>query len=311
MQNWFTPTLLEDIFHLAGFEEVRRFSGVLCPFAIPIIAPFFNRILAQLPLMHHLCLIQATVFRPLREVVKEQPSVSVIIPCKNERDNIEAAVARMPRMGEDMEIIFCDDHSDDGTGDRIREVIEAYPQWDIRLVQGPGICKAENVWTGFDAAQNDILMILDGDLAVAPEELTKFYDAIASNKGEFINGTRMIYPMRSQAMRLFNLFGNKMFSLLFSFILRQPISDTLCGTKVLWRTDYLKIKKLRGSWGVSDRWGDYEIIFGCARLQLHYVEVPVHYLERTYGITKMNKRLHNAWIMLKMSLAAMKHFRFV
>ena len=165
------------------------------------------------------------------------------------------------------------------------------------------------MWAGFDAATQDILMILDGDLTVPPEELDKFYRALVENRGEFINGTRMVYPMRDQAMRLANIFGNKVFGAIVSYVLRQRMSDTLCGTKALWRSHYLRMKGLRATWGVEDRWGDYELIFGASKLSLRYVEVPVHYMERTYGETKMTGRLGNAAVMARMCVAAFWYFR--
>lgn len=310
MQSWLSLPNASHLLNLGGFEVVRHYRSLLCPFRIPLIAGFANKTLAKLPLLEKLCLIQTLIARPLPRFDPErEATVSVVIPCRNEAGNIEPAVLRTPKMGAGTELIFCDDHSTDGTADEVRRMQAAFPDRNIRLVEGPGINKAENVWCGFEAANNDILMILDGDLAVPPEELPKFYRAIVQGRGEFINGTRMVYPMRDQAMRLANILGNKMFSLLFSFILGQDISDTLCGTKVMWRSDYQRLKLLRGSWGIDDRWGDYELIFGAAKLNLAHVDLPVHYMERTYGETKMTGRLRNAWVMLQMCLAAFKRLR--
>jgi glycosyltransferase involved in cell wall biosynthesis len=185
-----------------------------------------------------------------------------------------------------------------------------YPEKNIRLVNSPGINKANNVWTCFDAAEKDVLMILDADLTVIPEELPYFYEAISKGYGEFINGSRLLYPMHDEAMRFFNVLGNKFFSLFFSYILDTKIKDTLCGTKVLYTSDFKKIKELRGTWGVDDRWGDYELIFGAAKTQLKLIDLPVHYMERTYGETKMTGRIKNGLVMLKMSLAALMKIKF-
>ncbi len=304
-QNWLSFGHVSHLLRLSGFEPVERSRSILCPFGIPGLAWLFNRCVARLPLIEKLGMVQTVVARPTREPdAPRSPTVSVIVPCKNERGNIEEAVLRTPEMGAGTELIFCDDRSTDGTGDEVRRMQQEHPERDIRLVEGPGISKAENVWTGFDAAKNDIVMILDGDLAVAPEELPKFVDALARGRAQFANGTRMVYPMRGQAMRLANLFGNKLFGMLFTHILGKDISDTLCGTKALWRDDYKRMKPLRGTWGIRDRWGDYELIFGAAALGLERVDVPVHYMERTYGETKMTGRLKNAWIMLRMCKAA-------
>ncbi len=310
-QNWLSAESVEALLELAGFQVVKRWSGVLCPIYVPFVSWLLNDVIGKLPLLDRLGFVQAYVARPepKQQVMRVSPSVSVVIPCRNEKGNIEATVLRMPEMGAWTELIFCDDRSTDGTLEEIRRVQQAYPERKIRLVRGPGISKAENVWTGFDSAQGDILMILDGDLAVPPEELPSFYDALVSGRGEFINGSRLVYPIRTLAMRTANVIGNKLFSLLFSHILREEIQDTLCGTKVLYARDYARIKKLRGSWGVRDRWGDYELIFGAAKLNLKYLELPVHYMERHYGQTKMTGRLRNAAIMLRMCAAAYRCFR--
>jgi glycosyltransferase involved in cell wall biosynthesis len=231
-------------------------------------------------------------------------SVSVIVPCKNEQGNIESAVRRIPDMGRHTEILFCDDRSTDGTADEVRRMQHEHPDRDIRLIDGPGICKAENVWTGFRAARCDVLMILDADLTVIPEELPLFFNALVEGHGEFINGSRLVYPMRKGAMKLINMVGNKFFGLAFSYLLGQTIKDTLCGTKVLWRSDWERIEPLLNSWGVSDRWGDYELLFGAAKRHLRIVDLPVHYQERIYGTTKMVKVFRNGLIMLRMCAAS-------
>jgi hypothetical protein len=310
-QNWLSHQSLSHLLHLSGFELVCRRHTILWPFRIPLLERFVNRTLARLPFLERLCLIDALVARraPNALATPKPATVSVVVPCRNEAGNIEDAVRRTPEMGAGTEIIFCDDQSTDGTADEVRRMQALFPERNIRLVEGPAICKAENVWCGFAAAENDILMILDGDLAVPPEDLPRFYNALVQRRGEFINGTRMIYPMRDQAMRLANIFGNKMFGMLFSHILRQDISDTLCGTKALWRADFERMRSLRGTWGIDDRWGDYELIFGAAKLNLKRVDMPVHYMERTYGETKMTGRLGNALVMLKMCLAAYRKLR--
>lgn len=310
-QNWLSLQDVTNMLVLEDFEVVREYRSVLAPKYVPLLSSLLNEVVAKLPLLNRLCLVQALVARPKvqSEVPLAHKSVSVVIPCKNEKGTIEDIVLRTPEMGSHMELIFCDDASTDGTGDEVRRLQTLHSGKDIKLVCGPGISKAENVWTGLDEAQGDVVMILDGDLAVPPEELPKFYDALVSGKAEFINGPRMVYPMRDQAMRLLNVAGNKMFSLVFSFILRQNIKDTLCGTKVFWNRDYQRIRSLRGWGGIRDRWGDYELIFGAAKLNLKLIDLPIHYMERTYGLTKMTNRLGNAWIMFRMCLAAFRKFR--
>ena len=309
LHNWFSKEDINNILRLSGFEKTVNRNIILFPFWIPGVSYVLNRFIARLPVFRDFTLLRITIARLVTNNLCN-PSVSIVIPCKNEEGNVEDAVKRIPAMGSHTEIIFCDDKSTDGTVEKVKKLIEEYPEKDIKLLIGPGICKSENVWTGFDAAKGDILMILDADLTVIPEELPYFYEAISKNYGEFINGSRLVYSMHDEAMRFFNVFGNKFFSIFFSYILDTNIKDTLCGTKVLWNKDYQRIKRIRGSWGVQDKWGDYELIFGAAKFNLKLIDLPLHYYERVYGETKMKVRLKNGWIMLKMSWFALLKFKF-
>ena len=298
-QNWLTEFDFKNLLELAGFEVIKVHYAALLPVRIPLISWFCNHVLAHTPGLRRLCLIYFIVARPVPEARRsEELSVSVIIPCRNEEGNIAAAVKRIPALGAGTEIIFCDDKSTDSTRAEIERMMRAYPEKNIRVVEGPGICKSNNVWAGFDAAQNDILMILDADLTVMPEELPRFLDAIASNRGEFINGSRLVYPIPREAMKVTNRAGNVVFSWLFSLLLGQRIKDTLCGTKVIRRSDWLRMRKYVDYWGVSDRWGDYDLLLGAAKLNLRIVDLPVHYQERIAGVSKMTRVLQNAKIML-------------
>jgi glycosyl transferase family 2 len=297
--NWISENDIRGFLKLAGFRPVRKHRLLLFPKWLPLVSSFMNRLLARLPGLRRLCLMQVMVARPIPEPFGEREvTVSVIVPCRNEKGNIQPAVERIPVMGRQTEILFCDDKSTDGTADEVRRVQALYPGKEIRLIEGPGICKAENVWTGFRAARGDVLMILDADLSVMPEELPMFLRALASRRGDFINGSRLIYPMQHNAMKLANEVGNKIFGLLFSFLLDQRIKDTLCGTKVLWRRDWTRMEMNLGNWGIKDLWGDYELLFGASKLHLEIVEVPVHYQERIHGVTKMTRVFANGFRML-------------
>lgn len=311
VQNWLTLPDIDNLLHLSGFELIKVHYQFLFPKRFPLLSGILNRFFARLPGLRRLCYMCVLVARPVVTQKAPDYSVSVIVPCKNEKGNIADAVERTPSMGSHTEIIFCDDQSTDGTAEEVKRMQQLYPEKDIRLVDGPGICKATNVWTGFDAAKGDLLMILDADLTTLPEELPYFYKALAEGRGDFINGSRMVYPMQDEAMRSLNILGNKFFSLAFSYLLSQTIKDTLCGTKVMWRRDYHRIKTLRNTWGVEDRWGDYELLFSASKLNLKIVDLPVHYFERIYGETKMTKRFKNGMIMLRMCIAALTRLKFV
>ena len=298
--NWVSENDIRGFLKLAGFRPVRKYRSILFPKWIPGFSELMNRFVAKLPGLRGLCMMQVMVARPFAEPKCEQDvTVSVVVPCRNELGNVSQAVERIPRMGKHTEILFCDDKSTDGTSEEVRRMIGLFPEKDIRLIEGPGICKAENVWTGFRAARGDILLILDADLTVMPEELPMFVRALVTSQGDFVNGSRLVYPMPQLAMKFANTIGNKVFGLVFSFLLDQRLKDTLCGTKVLWRKDWHRMEKNLGSWGIKDLWGDYELLFGASKLQLEIVEVPVHYQERIHGITKMTRVLANGTRMLR------------
>lgn len=298
--NWVSENDVRGFLKLAGFRPVRKYRQILFPKWIPLISNFVNGFLARLPGLRRFCLMQIMVAQAMREPSKEEDvTVSVIVPCRNEAGNVEQAVNRIPQMGRGTEILFCDDKSTDGTADEVRRMQELHRDKEIRLIAGPGIGKAENVWTGFRAARGDVLMILDADLTVMPEELPMFLRALTGGRGEFVNGSRLVYPMQEKAMKFSNMIGNKFFGLVFSFLLDQRIKDTLCGTKVLWRKDWLRMERNLGSWGIKDLWGDYELLFGASKLHLEIVEVPIHYQERIHGVTKMTKVFANGWRMFK------------
>jgi SAM-dependent methyltransferase len=300
-QSWLSPADIVNLLHLSDFEVVKTERRLLLPKHIPVLSTLFNKFLAHLPLVNKLCLCHYVVARPRVRDTANIFSTTIVIPCRNEQGNIEAAVQRIPPFGGHQEIIFVDGHSTDGTPEEIQRVMAAYSGRDIRFLVQDGTGKGDAVRKGFAQAKGDILMILDADLTVPPEDLPKFYDAIASGKGEFINGCRLVYPMESQAMRVLNLLANKFFSMAFSWLLNQRIKDTLCGTKVLFRRDYERLVTNRQYFGDFDPFGDFDLLFGASKLNLHILEVPIRYQDRTYGSTNIQRFTHG-WLLLKMTI---------
>ena len=248
-----------------------------------------NRFVSPLPVIRHLALRHYVVCRSLRRANDGLKSATVVIPARNERGNIEPAVQRMPRFCDDIEVIFVEGHSTDGTYEEMERVQRAHPEHDIKLMRQPGKGKADAVFAAFGRARGDVLMILDGDLTMPPEQLPKFWEAIRSSKGEFINGSRLIYPMEEGAMRLLNLIANRLFSYAFSWLLNQRITDTLCGTKVIRRADYQRLSSGRSYFGDFDPFGDFDLIFGATKLGLKCVEVPIRYESRRYGQPQISR----------------------
>ena len=311
LEHWLPIEDISNLLELNDFEVIKKGYRFLLPIYIPVISYFFNKFLAKMPFFWKLSLIEVIIARPLeKRKLIEEATCSVIIPCRNEKGNIEQAVIRTPDMGKHTEIIFVEGHSQDGTFEECERVKTKYPQRDITVLVQDGKGKGDAVRKGFSHAKNDILMILDADLTVPPEDLPKFFYAIASGKGEFINGSRLVYQMEKQAMRFLNLLGNKFFSKAFTYLLEQRIRDTLCGTKVLWREDYMKIIAGRKYFGDFDPFGDFDLLFGAAKLNLKIVEIPIRYRERTYGTTQINRFRHGL-LLLKMTFFALKKIKFI
>ncbi len=313
-QNWLSTHDISNLLYLAGFETYKHNRSMFIPFRIPLISPFFNKFLSRLPLLNKLSLNRFVFARPCppsnSESAKNGYSVSVVIPARNESGNIEAAIKRVPEMGRFTEIIFVEGNSTDNTWEVIQKMHEKYKdKRPIQIMQQDGKGKGDAVRKGYAAAKGDILMILDADLTVAPEYLPKFYLAIAAGKGEFINGVRLVYPMEKKAMRPLNTLGNYFFSKLFSWILEMPVKDTLCGTKVMFRNDYLKLAANRKFFGDFDPFGDFDLLFGSYKLNLKIIDLPIRYRERKYGDTNISRFKHGM-VLLRMSIFAAGKIKF-
>ncbi|MBN2386429.1 MAG: glycosyltransferase [Anaerolineales bacterium] len=310
-QNWLTVEDVRNLLNLAGFETFRNWTEVLFPLPIPLLNGFCNRFLVRAWPFNALALSNFMVARPKGiSARKPEPVVSVVVPARNEAGNIPDIFARVPEMGSGTELIFVEGHSKDDTYAAIESEMARNPGRTCKLFRQSGIGKGDAVRKGYAEARGEVLMILDADLTVPPEDLPRFYDAIVSGTGEFINGVRLVYPMERQAMRTLNLIGNKFFSLVFSWMLGQPIKDTLCGTKVLWRQDYEKIAANRSYFGEFDPFGDYDLIFGAARQNLKIVDMPIRYRERTYGTTNIQRWKHG-WLLLRMVAFAARRLKFI
>ena len=304
-QNWLTVEDIKNLLDLSQFQEIRHFAEILLPLPIPAVEPICNRLLVKLWPFNNLALTNFIIARPqqhLRVMKKgDAPSVSVIIPARNEAGNITAAFNRTPIMGSDTELVFVEGHSNDDTYATIKKAIKEHPRWKCKLIQQTGVGKGDAVRQGFSKASGDILMILDADLTMPPEDLPRYFEVLRSGKGEFVNGVRLVYPMEKQAMRFLNLLGNKFFSNAFSWLLGQSVKDTLCGTKVLWRSDYECIAANRSYFGDFDPFGDFDLLFGAAKLNLKIIDLPIRYRERTYGNTNIQRWKHG-WLLVENGL---------
>ena len=310
-QNWLTVEDIAGLLNLADFEVIRHWEEFLWPLDTPLLAGLCNRFLVKLWPFRYFALTNLIIARPRpnNQPLKEEPLVSVIVPARNEAGNIPSIVTRTPEMGRGTELVFVEGHSKDDTLSAIEKAMADNPERQCKLFQQTGVGKGDAVRLGFDNASGDILMILDADLTVPPEDLPRFYEALRSGKGDFANGVRLVYPMEKQAMRYLNMVGNKFFSLAFSWLLGQPIKDTLCGTKVLWKVDYELIAANRAYFGDFDPFGDFDLLFGAAKLNHKIVDLPIRYRERTYGATNI-KRWKHGWLLLRMVFFAARRIKF-
>jgi ubiquinone/menaquinone biosynthesis C-methylase UbiE len=313
--NWLSHQDVKNLLMLSGFDCYRQTRRMMFPVYIPLLSTFLNKFLSKMPLFKSLSMCGYSFAKPMTilspENVVDRYSVSIVIPACNESGNIENAIKRMPAFGKWQEIIFVEGNSTDNTWEKIEEIKNKYAHTHrIKIAKQEGKGKNDAVKKGFALAEGDVLMILDADLTVAPEDLPKFYEAIATGKGNFINGSRLIYPMEREAMRFLNMLGNKFFSFAFSWLLDQPFKDTLCGTKVIFRNDYEKLVTNRKFFGDFDPFGDFDLIFGAYKLNHKIIDLPIRYHDRTYGRTNISRFKHGL-ILLRMCFFAARKIKFI
>jgi len=306
--NWLSRHDITNLLELASWEIIRSEARILCPIDIPLVSSFLNRWIA--PMLPCCCLALIFVARPAPKPSIHEKSVSIIVPARNESGNIAAVLARTPKMGTWMEFIFVEGHSTDNTWEVIENMATVHPHLRIKKAQQQGRGKGDAVRTGYAMAEGDIFMILDADLTMPPEDLPKFYHALTSGRCEFANGSRLVYPMEKKAMQFLNLCANKFFGIAFSWLLGQQVKDTLCGTKVLTRENYLNIAAHRNYFGNFDPFGDFDLLFGASKLNLKIRDIPVRYRERTYGATNISRWSHGALLFQMLAFAA-KKLKFV
>lgn len=313
-QSWLSTKDIKNLLFLSGFESFRETRRLLFPFYIPVVSRLMNRYVAHLPFFNLFSINSFINARPMPDPaadVSQAYSTTVVIPARNEAGNIENAILRLPKFGKHVEIIFVEGNSTDNTWDTILEVQKKYAHThDIKAIRQGGKGKGDAVRKGYSIATGDILMILDADLTVPPEDIPKFYYALASGKAEFINGSRLVYPMEKKAMRFLNMLGNKFFSMVFSWLLEQNIKDTLCGTKVMFREDYLRLIENRKFFGEFDPFGDFDLLFGAYKLNLKIVDLPIRYRDRTYGSTNISRFKHGL-LLLRMCWFAAGKIKFI
>lgn len=313
INNWIPPNEITNIFEQTGFEIVHQRSAVLVPFRIPLISQLANRWLSQMPILRHFSLFNIITIRPKLRNLNRGSKVSVIVAARNEAGNIHSLISRLPSLSPDQELIFVEGGSNDSTWETIQSAVDQNSdnsKLTISAYKQTGEGKGDAVRLGFSKATGDILIILDADLSVPPEELQRFIENLKNDNCEFANGSRLVYPMEDKAMQFLNLVGNRLFGIIFSFLIGQSVRDTLCGTKAMWADDYCRLAAQREYFGDFDPFGDFDLLFGASRLGLRIRDIPVHYKERVYGSTNISRFRHGL-LLIKMTVFAARRIKFV
>jgi Glycosyl transferase family 2 len=311
--NWIPPDEVQNFFEQAGFEKVSRRRALSIPVYIPLISRIANRWLSDLPILRHFSIFNVMTLRAIVNSQSMTPSVSVVVAARNEAGNIRNLVNRLPQLAPEQELIFVEGGSQDQTWDVIQGLTndaDATTRFPIRAFKQTGKGKGDAVRLGFEHAKGEILIILDADLSVPPEELPRFIEVLVSNRCEFANGSRLVYRMEREAMQFLNLLGNRFFGSAFTFLLGQPIRDTLCGTKALRASAYRQIAAERSFFGDFDPFGDFDLLFGASRIGLKIRDVPVHYKERVYGSTNIS-RFRHGFLLIRMTILAARRIKFI
>jgi len=298
-RNWKkrTPALsslntedIENLCELEEFEIVKREWRILSPLRLGGLGSLVNGIFGPLPGIRRLSVRHYVVARSKKtEPFPIDKGISVVVPCKNEQGNIQNLVSRIPEMGCPIEVIFVEGGSKDHTWEEILSVQESVNSIKVTALRQPGSGKADAVRHGFANARGDIFVILDADLTVRPEDLEKFVELLVSGKAEYINGTRRVYRMDSGAMQVLNRVANLLFARVFSYLINQRLTDTLCGTKAIHAINYARIQSKVNEFNALDPFGDFDLILGAARLNLRIMEVPIRYESRKYGTTQISR----------------------
>lgn len=314
IKNWLSVDDIENFLYISGYQVIKRKYLMFFPKYIPLITYILNKFIGNLPVIRRFSLNSVVIARPMKpKEKKEELSCSVVITCRDEEGNIEGLVTRIPKMGSNTEIIFVEGHSKDNTVAKIQEMIAKYPEKDIKMLKQKGIGQGDAFRYGYDEAKGDFVIWLEADLTTPPEEAIHFWDTFVNNTGEYVNGSRFIYKMKKSAMPLFNFLGNRFFGVLFTILLKQRFTDTLCGFKGISKKNYIRIRDQIDYFGDFDPFGDFELIFGSIKNNLKVAEIPVHYQPRQYGESKAYGQsffsfMKHAMLLLRMSFIAFRKF---
>ncbi len=241
----------------------------------------------------------------------QQPSLSVIVPAKNEAGNIDRLFEQLPDMGDvSTELVLVEGGSSDGTWERIQATVNDYRgPYKIQTLRQSRAGKANAVYEAVAAAKHQLILILDADLTVPPADVPRFYQAYQQSRGDLVNGDRMSLPMEPGAMRFLNRLGNRFFSKWLTHMIRARMPDTLCGTKLLPKQDFERVLRWCDDFDLQDPFGDFSLLMAAGDLGLGITNVEIKYRARVHGITQIH-RFRDGLKLMRMCLQA-RRARFV
>ena len=268
-----------------GLEYQKFYTKQLFPFSFFYVGNVINKIMEIISFQLNLGIKTYIIFRPAI-ITNSKNSKSIIIPAKNEEGNLVELVSRIPKF-ENTEIIFSYGKSKDNTLKVMKQITQSNKLFKFKLVKQTKNGKANAVWEALNVVENDLIAILDADISVDPETLSDFFDIIEKNNADFVNGTRLIYDMEKNSMRFLNRIGNRFFQFFISKIIKEALTDSLCGTKVFKKSYLNDLYFWQNIFGKKDPFGDFDLIFAAAYSGQKIVEMPIVYRERKYGTTQI------------------------
>jgi hypothetical protein len=295
IHNWLSVGDVTMYLSGAAFDVTRIFRHTMMPLSLFGIGSLINGFFDLFPFFDMFKLDQFIIARPLpilSEKADIPQSVTICLTVRNERGNIEPIVKKLPLLCDRQEILFVEGHSTDGTREEIERVIATNPEKNIRVIGQPGKGQGDAIRVGFKEAQGEVIILYEGDGTSDPRDLYYVWEAMQSKRFEFIEGSRLVYPFHTKAMPWTNKIGNMIFAKWFSFFLGQRVTDVLSGIKAILKKDYELLYTQWGFLGVPDPFGDFELLYGAARMGLKFGEIPIHYYPRPYGTPKTRVLFH-------------------
>ncbi len=217
--------------------------------------------------------------------------LSVVVPVFNEEPTVGNVIGRLKavlqKTGFRYEVIVVDDYSRDNSV----EVAQSQQVSVYRLKQHMG--KGYALRAGFAKAKGDVVATIDSDGSHRPEELPRLLKPLLAGDAELVIGSRFMNSHTFYAKRV-NAAGNRLFNVLIQILIRNPITDSQSGYRVMTRD---ALKSMAPLWS-----GEYEIesemLVKTAKKRFKIAEVPISFVQRTFGASQVDPLVDGVKILL-------------